>query len=257
MKFQVFLAVGFSGVLLSSVAHADEIEILAGDLPPMIFADGSGREAELIKGALERCGHTVRFTVQPFTRHWKSYEAGTGDAVATVPIGMPLPGTATSAYIEYQNGVSYLAGSEASFSSLDDLAGRSVLAFKGASDILPGLGEASAGFSEYREVTDQITQSRMLFGGRVDAIIGDGMLFAEYNRQLGSESNLGFDPAQPVSFQAVFDPSPYGLVFRDAALAADFERCFGEMKADGSAEAINKAWVEKYRETLGTSYLGY
>jgi len=258
MKTIASLGLGVSLAIMCNSAQADTIEILAGDLPPMFFEDGSGREAELIKGAMERCGHTVQFTLQPFTRHWTSYSNGEADAVATVPLGMPLEGTSTSAYIEYQNGVSYLADGGNSFSTLDALSGHSVIAFKGASEILPGFGDVTSSFSDYREVTDQITQSRMLFGKRVDAIVGDGMLFAEYNSQLVSDKDsLKFDPTQPVSFQALFEPSPYGLVFRDAELAADFDRCFSEMKEDGTVDKINKAWVDKYRATLGSSYLQY
>jgi len=258
MRLISSLMLGLTAAVMSSSVQADTIEILAGDLPPMFFEDGTGREAELITGAMERCGHSVRFTIQPFTRHWTSYENGEADAVATVPLGMPLKGTSTSAYIEYQNGVSYLAEGDNSFPTLDALSGHSVIAFKGASEILPGFGDVTSSFSDYREVTDQITQSRMLFGKRVDAIVGDGMLFAEYNSQLvNQKDSLKFDPTQPVSFQALFEPSPYAIVFRDAELAAAFDRCFSEMKEDGTVDQINKAWVDKYRATLGSSYLQY
>lgn len=250
------------GVLLISAAslpvQADEIKILAGDLPPMMNPDGTGREAEIIKVTLERCGHSAKFEVQPFTRHWASFKDGAGDAVTTVPPGLPLPGTPTAQYIAYQNGVAYLASRSQPFETLADLKGNSVVAFKGAAEIIPGFGDASKGFSEYREMADQITQNKLVFGGRAAAAVGDGMIFAEYSRQLQeSKEALPFDPRQPVRFKALFAPSPYVMQFRNSAHAADFDRCFKEAEADGTIAKINKAWVDKYRDTLGSSYLDY
>ncbi|MFN4009510.1 MAG: ABC transporter substrate-binding protein [Pannonibacter sp.] len=255
------LRVSVSFFLVSAAcltANAAEIKILAGDLPPMMNSDGTGREAEIIKTTLERCGHAVKFEVQPFTRHWASFKDGAGDAVTTVPPGLPLPGTPTSQYIAYQNGVAFLASRPQPFETLADLNGNSVVAFKGAAEIIPGFGDASKGFSEYREMADQITQNKLVFGGRAAAAVGDGMIFAEYSRQLQeSKEALPFDPNQPVRFNALFEPSPYVMQFRDPAHAADFDRCFKEAEADGTIAKINKAWVDKYRDTLGSSYLNY
>lgn len=248
------------GLMMSAGAlpvQADEIKVLAGNLPPMFLDDGKGREAEIITAVMEKCGHTVSYEIQPFTRHWESYKSGAGDAVATVPQGMPIDGTPSDVYIQYQNGVSFLTDSGASYDGLADLAGKKVIGFKGAESIIPGLSDHTGSFADYREVTDQITQSRSLFGGRVDAIIGDGMLFAEYNQQLRGQSDLRFDPNQSVTFKAVFDSSPYTMAFRNAAHAEDFNRCYKELDADGTIAKINTAWVDKYRDSLGDSYLGY
>lgn len=244
--------------LQTGVASAAHLTIMAGELPPMIMADGTGREAEIISEVMGRCGHTVSFEVQPFTRHWKSYDSGKGDGATTVPQGMPLAGHQTQTYIQYQNGVSSLVGAATDFSSLESLGDRSVIAFMGASDILPGLKSASQSFKSYKEAADQIVQSRMIFANRVDAVIGDGMIFAEFNRQLrNSDSDLAFDPHQEVRFQATFAPSNYTINFRDPAISADFDRCLAEAEADGTIAKINSTWVEKYRATLGTQYLGY
>ncbi|KUP91733.1 type 2 periplasmic-binding domain-containing protein [Tritonibacter horizontis] len=251
-------AVTLSALQAPTTAAAEALTILAGDLPPMFNGDGSGREAEVISSVMERCGHTVTFEIQPFTRHWKSYAQGKGDAVATVPLGMPLPGHATEAYIQYQNGVSSLAENGAAYSDLSALSGQSVIAFMGASDIIPGLKDAVPAFKSYKEIADQIGQSRMIFGQRVDAVIGDGMIFAEYNRQLRDQAGeLMFDPNQDVTFQAIFAPSDYGMYFRSEALTADFNRCHAEAVADGSLAAINRAWADRYRDTLGDQYLGH
>lgn len=239
-------------------AQAEALTIMAGDLPPMFNADGSGREADVIRNVLERCGHSVTFKIQPYTRHWSSYGEGQGDAVATVPVGMPLDGQQTGAYVQYQNGVTALASAAGKFGDLDLLKGHSVVGFLGASDILPGLAEASGEFKSYKEVADQLGQSRLMYGHRVDAVIGDGMIFAEYARQLREGGkDLPFDATQEITFQAVFAPSEFAMNFRAPEIAADFDRCYGEAQADGTVARINKEWADRYRETLGTQYLGY
>lgn len=258
-KYALATAAAFSASVLSwGTAQADDFVILAGELPPMFNEYGDGREAEIIRAVMDRCGHNVRFKVQPFTRHWASYEQGDGDGVATVPLGMDLPGAQTEPYIQYQNGVSYLAERAFDVSDLSGLAGHSVLAFKDAQHILPGLMEATPTFASYKEITDQIGQSRQLFGHRVDMVIGDGMIFAAYNETLRSKGNaLKFDPHQAVIFDATFEPSDYALNFRDPTVADEFDACFREAQKIGLIGAINHKWVERYRETLGTHYLNY
>ena len=250
-------AICLSFTMMAGTAHADSILVIGADLPPMMMGAGEGREAEIIQTTLERCGHSVTWELQPFTRHWASFDGGKGDAVTTVPVGMPTAGTASVSYVSYQNGVSFLEA-QTPVTSLGDLAGRDVITFQGASDILPELGAATGSFSSYREVTDQMVHSQMLFSGRIDAVVGDGMIFAEYNRQLASKGgNLGFDPNQGVRFNATFAPSSYTMAFRNPAHAADFDRCFGEASADGTIQAINAKWADRYRDVLGDQYMGY
>lgn len=188
--------------------------------------------------------------------------SGLGGFAVTVPAGLDLPGTATRPYIQYQNGVSVLAERDLQIDSLDDLAGLSVIAFQGAEDILPGLAAAVPTFGAYREVADQIIQSRLLFAGRTDAVIGDGLLFAAYNAELAASGTAQFDAGQfdagqPVTFAAIFAPTDYALHVRDPALAAAFDSCFAEAEADGTLGEINRRYVDRYRDVLGDQYLGY
>ncbi|PIE07139.1 MAG: ABC transporter substrate-binding protein [Rhodobacterales bacterium] len=243
--------------LVAGAAQSDTIHIIGAELPPMMMGSGEGREAEIISSTLARCGHEVTWEIQPFRRHLASYESGKGDAVTTVPVGMTVPGTHTGVYFHYQNGVSTLATHPA-VTSLEDLAGETVVAFQGASETLAPLAEAEGSFASYREITDQKVHSQLLFSGRADAVVGDGMVFAEYNRQLAE--NVGryvFDLSQPVVFKAIFEPLSFVMVFRDARLAADFDRCFAESEADGTIAAINTAWADRYRDVLGDQYIGY
>ncbi|MDX1736792.1 MAG: transporter substrate-binding domain-containing protein, partial [Alphaproteobacteria bacterium] len=196
-----------------------------------------------------------------FTRHWESYKGDSSfDGVATVPSGFGLEGSESVAYVNYHNGVSSLKSKNLTASSLNDLSGKSLVAFAGARQIIPGLDGAVNSFSSYSEKTDQIKQSRLLFSGRTDAVLGDALIFFNYNDVLQKESankKLGFDPHQEVSFSPIFDQTPYHMVFRDSALNDDFNRCFKELDEAGKIQEINKSFVSKYQSLVGSGYLGF
>lgn len=254
------LAAALCAALLPAVAQARELTILTPELPPMMTADGKGREASIVSESLARCGHTAAFRVVPMGRHWIDFrDGGIGDAVTTVPLGMDMPGARSVPYILYQNGASVLKKSGLRISSLADLKGMRVISFVGAVDVLPGLREAIPQFSDFRERADQIIHSNLLFAERVDAVLADGLIFAEHNRQLMEKikngGSLSFDPRQEVVFMAIFPPTPYALMFRDPAVRDDFNRCFGELDASGRIAKINRDAVAPYISTVGNQYL--
>ncbi|MBK1842772.1 transporter substrate-binding domain-containing protein [Azospirillum sp. YIM B02556] len=260
------LAVLLSAALLPAArpAAARPVTVLAPEVPPMMTAGGTGREASIIAETLAACGHEAQFKVVPFGRHWNEFRDGARgpaqlDAVATVPEGMEMPGSRSVPYILYQNGASVLKSSGLAVQSLADLAGKRVITFSGAPDVLPGLRAAIPSFGDFRERADQMVHSNLLFAGRVDAVLADGLIFAEYNRQLQEKAKtaggLPFDPAQPVQFTAIFPPTLYSMVFRDESLRADFDRCFAELKAKGRIDAIDRETVARYAATVGDRYL--
>ncbi|MBP2300570.1 substrate-binding periplasmic protein [Azospirillum picis] len=245
---------------LAAPASARPVTVLAPELPPMMAADGTGREASIIAETLAACGHQAQFKVVPFGRHWIDFRGGAAvDAVTTVPDGMEMPGSRSVAYIRYQNGASVLKSSGLTVRTLADLAGKRVVTFAGAPDVLPGLRDAIPSFGDFRERADQMVHSNLLFAGRVDAVLADGLIFAEYNRQLQEKAKaaggLPFDPGQPVQFTAIFPPTPYHLMFRDDALRADFDRCFAGLKTAGRIDAIDRAAIARYADTVGDRYL--
>lgn len=241
--------------------RAGQVVVVAPELPPMFHADGTGRDALIIREALGACGHGVRFRIVPMGRHWNDYGTGAADAVAVVPPGMRLPGWESDVYAHYQNGASVLKSSGLAVGTLADLTGRRVVTFAGGTDILPGLREFADRLADLRERADQMVHSNLLFAGRVDAVLGDGLIFAEYNRQLRERVKAGqplpFDPGQAVVFTAIFPPTPYTVVFRDERLRDDFNRCLGVLTVTGRIDDIARAAVEPYRDTVGNRYLGY
>ena len=256
MTLRVFAA-GLLVAASAAAAPAAEIKIIAPDLPPMIDQSGKGREAEVIARTLAACGHTASFKIEPYGRHFEQYRKDEkADAVTTVSMGLELPGYPSVTYIHYQNGASVLKDSGLQVAALDDLKGKRAVTFPAGKDILPGLKAFAPSLAELQEKSDQLSHSKMLFAKRVDVVLGDGLIFAEYNRQLRSKAAaLSFDPSQGVVFTAIFPPTPYVMMFRNEAIRNDFDRCYADLSKRGEIDMINKAAVEPYRETVGKNYL--
>ena len=113
----------------------------------------------------------------------------------------------------------------------------------------------------YTEKANQELHSKLLFARRVDVVLADGLIFAQYNRQLIDQAKTGkklsFDPGQPVTFWAIFPPSSYGMLLKTKRLQETFDRCFAELQGRGDLAEINKRYVDMHRDTVGDQYLGY
>jgi len=238
--------------LVATPATARTVTILLGNVPPNVDRNGHGREIEIISRIADACGWTPIFRIEPYGRHWRSFQDGAGDAVGTVPPGLDLGGTHTASYITYRNGVSVLASRGIHPTSLDDLADLSIVAFMGAHTAIPGLTEAKEHFFSYQEIADQMIHSRLLFAGRVDAVLGEGMIVAEYNHRLAKTDRDRFDTTQPVIFTPIFAPTHHEMVFRDPALAEAFNGCLDAVSDD--LPAITAQYANRYRDVIGDAY---
>lgn len=237
---------------------ADDLRILAPDLPGTSEPGGKGRDAETVKRVLQRCGYEAEFLIQPFGRHIYTYrDSDKADAVMTVPLGTQLSGYSTAAYIWYQNGAVYDANRTPTITTLDDLRGRNVVTFKNGIELLD-LGDVEASFGSVLELSNQRIHSHLLLLGRVDAILADGLIVAEINRRiLTSTTAMPKLNKQPdLKFAPIFTPSPYKLVFRDPSLAKAFDRCFDEAYADGVVTSIDEKYIGQFQRALGHRYLG-
>jgi len=233
-----------------------EVSVSVGLLPPHMDEAGEGRDADILRAVMQDCmGEQLRLIVAPFTRHWTEYVDKKRDAVNTVPASLALPGFRSVPYIVYQNGATVLASAKP-VNTRSDLNGRSAVTFADGTEIL---GLKDLHFSRLVEQSDQEIHSNLLFAKRIDVILADGMIVAEYNRRLRERKAAAapIDASQPVRFTAVFPPVEYHLVFREEVMQKRFDRCFAKQTAEGRIEAINHKYGDRYRDALGRNYLGY
>jgi len=241
------------------LAAARNLDILAAHIPGAAEPDLNGRDIELVSATLRECGFRPNFVLQPFERHARTYrDSPNFDGIMTVPLFWNLPGYSTSAYIWYQNGAFYNYSRIGPVENMDDLQGMDVVTFREGIDVL-GIEDRVRDFASIAEIADQSIHSRLLFMGRVDAILADGFVVAEVNRRIFESKRRNESwPSQSDTFRfaPIFNPAPHKMVFRDSKHAEAFDRCFDSLRRSGVVGDINQKYIDKYQNVLRFRYLG-
>jgi polar amino acid transport system substrate-binding protein len=173
------------------------IEVLAGlPKPPFIIEkDGAGLQLDLIREAFISVNHTVSFTHLPFGRSISGFKRFNADGIATLPADYQHPSIYLSKpYIKYQNVAVSLVDGNFSIESIQDLSGKSVIAFQNAKKFLGDDYNASVSLStDYREIADQVQQVEMLFSRRTEVIILELNIFKYFVKShVGGRYNQNF-----------------------------------------------------------------
>lgn len=248
----------FSLVSFPIFAETAKLLVVSPDLPGAAEQGGQGRDAEIVRQVLKLCGYDSQFVVQPFGRHIRTYNEKTGyDAVMTVPLQVDLDGASTAAYIWYQNGAYYDVTRVDPIRSVRDLSGLHLVTFKDGIRLLD-LNNLVPDAASILEIADQRVHSKLLFLKRVDVILADGLIVAEVNRRLLDNDDTSRKSAvgSSLRFSPIFPPSPYKMVFRNEALAKDFDKCFEGATEGHLIHDINQKYLKPFQHELRHRYLG-
>lgn len=262
MEFRLFICGILSTGLLSVAANSAEVHMIAPEIPPHFDQNGDGRIGDIIRETLYKCGHRVKFTMVPFGRHWKDYEANEEfDGLATAEANQTFAGFATESFVHLQDGATVIAGSGLeTIESITELEKMRIVAFPNAGKIL-GIELLVPKFKSFKERADRFDQIRPLFAGRADAILADGLITAHFISTLRANASAGNEPdvdvSQTVVFRRIFAKGPQRLYFRDEAITRDFDRCYNELLANGDVDRITGPYVERYRKIVGDQYPKY
>jgi polar amino acid transport system substrate-binding protein len=80
--------------------------------------------------------------------------------------------------------------------------------------------ESAENNNEYRELADQRVQNKLLFIGRIDAVIADRYKFQWNASDPSVTGNVAID--QEVTHHRLFDPSYFRAVFKDPKVCIAF-----------------------------------
>ena len=125
-------------VLCSGKLSAAPLNVLVGqNKPPYIRLETvSGYELELLREVIRRMGHEAVFVFVPNSRIRALLESGNGDVATLQAVTADEPGVFFSQpYIRYQNVVVSRSNDELTIQHPADLAGKTVIAFQGASKV--------------------------------------------------------------------------------------------------------------------------
>lgn len=256
MIYRHILIIFISLSLFPFSAMGKPLKIAAAYLPANMDRDGRGREAELVKSILSCANIDVNFDVQPYSRHFVSYEKiSTYDAVMTVPQNKKLIGYPTQSHILYQNGISYIPSLQKhKLESLTDLKGRRVISFVGARNLIPKLNDSVGTMESYEELSRQDLHSKLLFDNKVDAVISDGLIFSAHNDIIRETYPKNKKYKLTPKFTASFPANPFVVYFKDKKIRDSFDKCLLKLRKKGITKKIETKYLSPHKETLGNQY---
>lgn len=228
-------------------ARAAEVVMAVGrSLPPYIIVDEwRGLEYDVVREALALEGHTLTPKFVSFARVVRELENGQVDAAMTMRPDSGVKAYYSDSHVTYRNYAITLASRNITIKNVDDLAGKSVLAFQNAGMYLgPAYKAVTEANPHYREEARQMVQPTQLFLGRVDVAIADRFIFGWFAND--PEVRAKTDTAQGLRFHPIFPATDYHVAFRDAAMRDSFNRGLKKLRTNGTYARI----VERYSTYL-------
>ncbi|HLO77963.1 MAG TPA: transporter substrate-binding domain-containing protein [Magnetospirillum sp.] len=239
-------------LLAPLAARADEVVMAVGrSLPPYIIVDEwRGLEYDVVREALAIEGHTVKPRFMAFARVVKELEAGMVDAAMTMRPDSGVPVHYSDSHVTYRNIVITLARRNLTINRVEDLAGKSVLAFQNATLYLgPAFKSVADANPRYREEARQAAQPLQLFLDRVDAVVSDRFIFGWFAND--AEVKAKVDTTQALRFHPIFPPTQYHVAFRDSALRDSFNRGLKKLRESGAYDRIVARYSTYLKEEGG------
>jgi len=239
MRFCLWLFAGL--VCLSSAVVAETLRIGFGsDKPPYIYEEERrGLEFDIVVEASRRAGFAVQPFFAPMERLHHMQSKGELDAIVTTNPNSGLKAFYSLPYIEYRNVAAALASRRLKIEKISDLEKYSVSAFQRARKLLGPEFEAMAEKNpNYREEAQQIARNRLLFGKRVDVIVGDRRIIEYFSGKVGDR----VDVKQPLIWYELFPPTPYHVAFRSDVVRQRFDRGLEALQKSGEYAAIEQRY---------------
>lgn len=246
MKANLKMLVAALG-LLGASAQAKEVTMLFGlALPPYVIQENnSGFELDIIKAALAVKGHTLKPVYASFSLITQNLKDNKADAAQR---GNPelVDGSgyfyADSQTVFYQDTAISLKKNNLTVNSMNDLKGKMVVGFQGASKFLgPEFGAAVAGNPRYSETANEGKKVQQLYANGMEVFVGDLNIF-KYFRSKAS----GVDLQQEIVLHKIFanaDIKYNHAVFKDKQIRDDFDAGLKQLKSSGKYQELIKKYV--------------
>jgi polar amino acid transport system substrate-binding protein len=224
-------------------SYAKELNFATRESRPYMIkneTDMAGIDYEIITAALAHRGHSIKWKFFPYARLVATFNDSKelDGAGPTLP-SFKLEGTLTEPFTTYQNIALSLEKANFTINSINDLAPLNVISFPNARQVLGPIFASTVGSNpNYREETNQQVQLLALYKGRLDVVVGDRRVLNYWTKHPTSELDLTVKTVE----HRLFQPVHYSAVFRDPALAEDFNAGLAAIKASGAYDAILKKY---------------
>lgn len=220
----------------AEISHHN-IEMLAGlPKPPFIIEkNGAGLQLDIIREAFIAVNHSVSFSHIPLGRSISAFNRFNVDGIVTLPVDYQHSGIYISKpYVKYQNVAVSLSSENFALSSIQDLTGKSVIAFQNAKKFLGDEYNSSVSLStDYREIADQMQQIKMLFSRRTQIIILDVNIFKFFVK-----SNIDGRYNKAFTIHYIFDEREYAAGFNTKQQRDLFDQGIELIKEQGIYQLV-------------------
>ena len=221
--------------------ESNKIEMVDGLVkPPFIIEEnGQGLQLDIVRSALKASNKEVHFIHVPFGRTVTTYQRLNADGIVTVLSDYRHPSLFISQpFITYQNVAVSLLENKFSIENINDLSGKSIVAFQNAKKFLgKDFNKVIRYAMDYREVAEQMKQIDMLFLHRTEVVILDINIF-KYLLKYGRSGRY----TQPFKVHSIFNERQYSAAFKSEKIRDLFDQGISTMREEGTYQIF----VDKY-----------
>lgn len=221
---------------------AERIELIAGlSKPPFVNEDTQrGIQLDIVSAAFAKSGINVSFTHLPLGRSVMSFQRYEVQGLITIPNDYEHSSMHVSKpYIRYQNVAISLLENNYDIKTIQDLSGKSIMAFQRATKYLGEEYNKTVEHSlGYREAAEQKKQLSALFYREAEVIILDANIFKYILK-----NNPQFEEKYVI--HPIFGEYYYSAGFKTEKLKQQFDVGIDQIKRDGTYQKILDKYLKK------------
>lgn len=218
--------------LLCTLVQAAPLKVGLHDSAPWAYRNAQGEitglDYEIVKTILQREGIEAEFELYSYSRLLKLFSEKKLDMAS--PVGVPYPSALYSQpYFTVLDVVVTKSTNPLSIKTLQDLEGKTIVAYQQASEVLGPDFASAIKKAHYLEEADRVQQFELLMNDRVQLMIGDAKVLAYYaNKRYGAGSIKIHQILPPVDYPAAFWSSELQAKFNSGLLhlteSGEFDR---------------------------------
>ncbi len=252
----VFCVAILVSVSIFTQSFAEELKVgFSFAKPPFIFAkrpfekrfydvnnEGLGLEIDIFKAALTVKGsHTLKPVYMPYDQLTYELNDGKIDAAATVRAEL-AERFYSEEFVYFHNFAITKSEKNISITGLNDLKGKSIVAWQGAKfDLGKSFENVVKDNPKYIEKADQKIQVGMFLNDRVEVLVIDQNIFKWWQKVLTEPD----DTPAPVTYHDLFPEKTGFLVgFLSEKIRDDFNEGLAQIKQDGTYDKIISGYVD-------------
>jgi polar amino acid transport system substrate-binding protein len=220
--------------LFCTLGQAAPVKVGLHDSAPWAYRNAQGEitgvDYDIVKAILQREGIEAEFELYSYSRLLKLFSEQKLDIAS--PVAVPYPGAFYSQpYFTVLDVVINKSNKTIKIKSLEDLAGKTIVAYQQASEVLGPDFSAIIKKAHYLEEADREKQFELLMNDRVQLMVGDAKVLTYYaNKNYGTGS---------IQMHRIFPSVDYPAAFWNLELQAKFNAGLIHLTESGDFQKIH------------------